>query len=60
MLICVKLSFNHARGASKVHYPQPGGLDCRSFECGDSAVVDLLFYAPPIVCGGFMCWSVFW
>ena len=25
-----------------------------------SVVVDLMFYVPPIVCGGFLCWSLFW
>ena len=29
-----------------------GGLGCRPFLGGASVVVDLLFYVPPIVCGG--------
>ena len=29
----------------------PSGLGCRPFSGGGSAVADLLFYVPPIVCG---------
>ena len=48
---------------SKVHLrppiPSPGGPGCCPFQDGVSTVVDLLFYVPPIVCGG-SCLSLFW